>query len=109
MEFGLADANHIFVEDLDQDSKTMCKDDLSQQLASGSKYVYDENMDPIVEPDVDLSYALSVQEVMDIQSVVKVIAELVLEDVLTKEGERPWDLLQFQRFTRLLVQDQDAS
>lgn len=39
MEFGLVDADHIFVEELNEDTKPVCKDVLSQQLESGSEYM----------------------------------------------------------------------
>jgi hypothetical protein len=39
MEFGLVVADHIFVEELNEDTKPVCKDVLSQQLESGSEYM----------------------------------------------------------------------
>jgi hypothetical protein len=56
------------------------QDILSQQLASGREYVYDENMNSVVEPDFVLSSAVSIQEVMNIQSFVRVPEQdLILE------------------------------
>lgn len=123
-EFGLVDADHVFVEGLDEDSKAVCKasmsdeltleintpflfgvaidhvnempvninlqDGLSQERASGREYVYDDKMDPIVEPDFDLSFAVSIQEEWDIQSLVRVPEQdLILKICEQYHGGQP--------------------